>query len=159
MGLLGKLFGTKTKESEQSEALPKYRIEGFVVSAMRNGTSSMLYDIRAGMKVNAADEGSGLTALWAACNEDALDAVRVLLENGADPNLADARDGWTPLMVTANMRPRKSHFKNQRAIAELLLRHGADVTVREKKFGWTAWKIASDTKNTAVLDLLPPDPW
>src|SRR5438128_488490 len=55
---------------------------------------------------HAVDErgGDGLTALMWAARAGAVDAMRALLDAGADPNAVDARNGWTPLLHAIHTR-------------------------------------------------------
>jgi ankyrin repeat protein len=59
----------------------------------------------------------GLTALIQAARENAFEAALALLENGADPNIGDARD-LSPLQTAVG----NAHWD----MAQLLLDHGAD---------------------------------
>ena len=105
---------------------------------------------------HAVDErgADGLTALMWAARTGAVDAMRALLDAGADPNAVDARNGWTPLLHAIHKRRvdavrlllERGANPNQRAamatpllmaasdpdpaIVQLLLDRGADPTVR-----------------------------
>eukprot|EP01027_Heterolobosea_sp_BB2_P019585 GEZU01027520.1.p1 GENE.GEZU01027520.1~~GEZU01027520.1.p1 ORF type:complete len:310 (+),score=21.70 GEZU01027520.1:193-1122(+) len=77
--------------------------------------------------VNEADE-NGLTALhWAVLTKKP-EAVKVLLENGADVNSSD-QIGFTPLFYCTGQMPNKE-------ITQILLAHGANVQL-ENHFGNT----------------------
>jgi ankyrin repeat protein len=65
----------------------------------------------------------GMTALMWAARAGALDAMKALVDAGADPNRFDGRStGWPPLLHAIHTR--------QRAAAQLLLEHGADPNLR-----------------------------
>src|SRR5438445_8263622 len=76
------------------------------------------------------------TALMMACrysNTDSNnDIVKLLLENGSDPNLKDDKE-WTALMIACQYS--NTDFNNK--TVELLLKNGADVNLKEID-GWTA---------------------
>ena len=67
-----------------------------------------------------ADErdDAGLTPLMWASRSGALDAMRVLLDSGADPGARDGRNGWTPLFHAVH--------KQQVDAVRLLLERGVD---------------------------------
>jgi hypothetical protein len=70
-----------------------------IAAAAADGDVSALRRIiRSGRSANASDP-DGLTPLIWAAREGRVNAVRALLERGADPDLPDSRsNGWTPLM-------------------------------------------------------------
>jgi hypothetical protein len=72
-----------------------------------------------------------------------LDAVRFLLERGADPNV---RCGWTALHHAAD--------RGDRALVELLLKHGADATIADDH-GRLPGDLARAHAHQAVAVLLP----
>jgi ankyrin repeat protein len=61
--------------------------------------------INNGTQVNAKDPG-GRTALWQAVYSGQKEAVRLLLENGADPNLND-NNNRTPIQCTVDEEMKK----------------------------------------------------
>lgn len=63
----------------------------------------------------------GWSALYAATTRRAVDAVDLLLERGADPNLI-TEHGWTPLMVASHL--------GLESIVQKLIDHGAKVAIR-----------------------------
>ena len=89
-------------------------------------------------KVDATDE-RGRTALFRAAAEGKAEAVRILMEHGANPN-AQANDGSTPLLQAVT-------FARQSVIA-LLLERGAQVDAADSS-GNTPLMIASE--GTAYL--------
>ena len=72
------------------------------------------------------------------------DAVRLLLERGADPNGSDAT-GTTALMVAA--------MNGHTGTVGLLLEHGADVNARDDD-GGTALELADRNGKVDVADLM-----
>lgn len=95
---------------------------------------------------HAADERDrrGMTALMAAARTGALDAMRVLLDAGADPNARDHANGWTPLLHAIH--------KRQAAAVRLLLERGADPNTRTDSE--TALMMAAADSDPAMVELL-----
>ena len=71
--------------------------------------------------VNFQDE-IGISYLYVACSSHYLEAITILLENGADPNLTDNR-GRDPILAAIG---RKSD--NNTKILETFLDYGLDLT-------------------------------
>jgi uncharacterized protein len=82
--------------------------------------------VRNNVDVNAASKG-GSTALMFAARGD-LEAARILLKAGANPNAAIPDWGGTPLIIAATM--------GRTGVVELLLDNGADPNLRDKNT-WT----------------------
>ncbi|KAL1920213.1 uncharacterized protein VTP21DRAFT_1359 [Calcarisporiella thermophila] len=104
--------------------------------------SRMLNNCRKYLDIDAGDE-DGTTALIYACCFGHLEATRLLLKSGANPNAKD-NYGWTPLVWAAN--------NNHLEIARLLLEYNAytDIkTVRER----TVFNFVH-SENRQMLDLL-----
>ncbi len=78
--------------------------------------------------------------IWAA-RRASVDAVSLLLRNGANPNEQNAL-GWSPLMVAGSG-----------AVARILIDHGADLNARDKK-GMTALMSAAMWGKLDRVDLL-----
>jgi uncharacterized protein len=82
-------------------------------------------------------DGGALTALVYAARSGSIDAARVLLDGGADPNQT-TRYGWSPLLAAT---------QNQNyQIAKYLIERGADVNLANKG-GWTPLYLATDNRN------------
>jgi ankyrin repeat protein len=94
--------------------------------------------VEAGADVNAA-RWDGTTALMIASNSGNAEAVKLLLERGAQVNAAESRKGQTALMWAAS----EGHSE----VVQLLIKHGADVKVVSKT-GYTALTFAA-VKNDA----------
>ncbi len=90
-----------------------------------------------------ATNAIGNTALHGHAFAGHLDAVRFLLERGADPNL---RCGWTALHHAAD--------RGDRAMVEVLLKHGADASIADDQ-GRLPGDLARAHGHSAVAPLLP----
>lgn len=66
-----------------------------------------------GADVDKGDPAAGITPCHSACTSNCPDAVTLLLEHGADPNLAD-KEGWTSLHIAAF----RGYTRCMRALAE-----------------------------------------
>ncbi|XDD49870.1 ankyrin repeat domain-containing protein [Leptospira sp. WS92.C1] len=86
-------------------------------------TEILLLLIHRGVDLNQKD-GIGMSPLHHCVNEGKLEPFRILLENGANPNIQD-RDG-----VTCMNLAKSSHGMFE--FAELLFKHGADPTIKDK---------------------------
>jgi uncharacterized protein len=110
--------------------------------------------------VRALNEVSfeGATPLALAAEVNNLEAIKVLVDGGADPNIPTAY-GTTPLILatggaTDEQRPRPAE---ERAIAidttKYLVAHGADINAAGQ-FGWTAMHTASYQALDDVIEFL-----
>ena len=92
-------------------------------------------------------ELEGATPLALAAEVNNLDAIKALVEGGADPNIPTAK-GTTPLILSAGAGTdvQRARSIDERAIAvetaKYLVAHGADVNA-VGQFGWTALHAAS----------------
>ena len=89
---------------------------------------------------------SRMSALSIAAFHGKLEAAAFLLSRGADPNVAEAQGGFTPLHFCA-------HSADHHEVARLLLQHGADV-LRPKKDGEHAAAYATRLKRVDTAQLL-----
>lgn len=89
-------------------------------------------------------DGHGMTPLIYAAREGNVDAVRTLLERGANVNAVDDK-GNTALIYSAD--------HNSAPVAQLLLDKGADVNVVNQR-GHTALAYAEDSHYSTLIDLL-----
>lgn len=102
--------------------------------AAKNDSRSLRRAIEGGVSPNALHPKAGTLLLQTACQFDALDCIRVLLDMGADPSMRFTRvsrvDGrvfkdHVPLMYAENAET-----------AKLLLEAGAEIEARDEK-QWT----------------------
>lgn len=89
-------------------------------------------------------DGKGNTLLMLASYNGQLEMTRVLLENGADPQIANDM-GQIPLAGAA--------FKGNAAMTKLLIEHGADVNAQMAD-GKTALMFAAMFDQTEIIDIL-----
>jgi ankyrin repeat protein len=92
-----------------------------------------------------ARTNEGVTALMAAAIHGNTNTVKFLLDNGANPNIAD-RDEFTPLMAAC------WHMGNIDTV-RLLLKNGADANVKDVT-GKSAIDYAKKFERKDILDLL-----
>lgn len=90
--------------------------------------------LKKGADPNEQEDEFGSTALIVASDNDQMDAAKILLEHGADPNLGDF-SGYTPLMEAV--------FMENKEMIQLLLEHGADPNLSDSE-GMTAIDHADD---------------
>ena len=114
-------------------------------AAIRGSVTLIEQHIAAGTDVDARKEdANGQTPLYYAAEKDRAEAVRVLLEAGADPNKTVTRDyfaskfhqGTTPLHIAV--------YKNSTASVRVLMARGADLTL-------------ADSHGLTVVDLVDTD--
>jgi len=103
--------------------------------------------IQSGADVNAWDVNHHETPLMSASVPEGMEAARVLLEAGADPNVRN-RVGDSPLRLCV--------WEDDLDMVALLLRHGAGLTINEYggDFAWTALAIAAHRFNIPMIELL-----
>lgn len=89
-------------------------------------------------------DGKGNTLLMLASYNGQVEMTRVLLEHGADPQIANDM-GQIPLAGAA--------FKGNAAMTKLLIEHGADVNARMAD-GKTALMFAAMFDQTEIIDIL-----
>ncbi len=104
--------------------------------------------IRAGADPNAVDPATGETPLSLAIMLNNRESVRLLLENGADPNLGGM--AGVPVLVSAYLN---YHDPRCVAIVELLIEHGADVNGQDASHQ-SALHRAAEFGNLRLLEFL-----
>ena len=94
--------------------------------------------------VNAHDL-SGVSPLWAACQNNMTEVVKLLLRSGAEPNLAK-KDGCTPVWIASS--------RGHEECLKLLIKHGADLNVPDKSQGATALFVACQNGKKEIVEIL-----
>lgn len=72
--------------------------------------------LRKGVNINAIDSPSGITALHAAVLENNLEAVKLLIENGANTNATDEKHQKTPLDFALDLKGKPNQPERQKII-------------------------------------------
>ena len=102
--------------------------------------------IKYGADVNNGDNSLQYSPLMLACShDDCLDAIEVLLDNGARVNYQSQTTGETALHCAAS--------SNNAKLVKLLIKHGADVFIKS----WTeetVLSIARENENEEMIKLL-----
>lgn len=111
--------------------------------ARQGDTESLRGPLAKGLAVNIRDS-NGNSLLMLASYNGHLDASKLLLEHGADPELANSRQ-QTPLSGAA--------FKGLADISQLLINHGADVNAATPD-GKTPLMFAAMFNQKDIVDLL-----
>jgi len=88
---------------------------------------------------------SGYSALYLAAKDGGTNAVQALLAAGADPDLVETNDLWTPLMAAV----RHDHVD----VVRQLVAAGAELE-RRSRAGMTAMLLAADGSSPETIDLL-----
>jgi hypothetical protein len=92
-----------------------------------------------GQNINDQDD-EGQTRLYLAVRYGHLDQARILLAEGANPNIPETKDGWTPLIVTIRVTKNID-------IIHLLLSYGADPLILSHS-GRNAWVYARQLRRS-----------
>ncbi|MEI6558263.1 MAG: ankyrin repeat domain-containing protein [Rhodospirillaceae bacterium] len=111
--------------------------------AIHDGDIAAMKSVLADLAVNPNDADEGTTPLIWACQYGSEKFVQLLLEAGADPNLAD-EEGETPLHVAA--------FGGYEECVRLLLFHGACVDARTD-IGKTPLMNGAQSGSTETVEL------
>jgi len=113
------------------------------IVAARNTAGTVGQLLASGVAADERDP-SGLTALMWAARTGAVDAMKTLLDGGADPNARDVRNGWTPLLHAIH--------KHQVEAVRLLLDRGADPNRSPRTM--TPLMMAASDADPAIVQLL-----
>jgi hypothetical protein len=113
-------------------------------AAVANAADAVRRLLAQGRSADDSDE-SQLTALMWAARFDAVDAMAVLLDAGANPNARDTRNRWTPLLHAIHRQQTKA--------VELLLSRGVDPNAATPE-GVTPLMMAADDEQPAIVKLL-----
>jgi hypothetical protein len=125
----------------------------------RGDVAGAQWSLRLGVDPNTTSrwgwrhENEGQTPLTVAAQSGRVELVRLLLANGADPNLRDGGGQWETPLSTAAMH-------GQLEVCRLLLDAGADPNIRTNPElagdpgNWTALDWALQANHPAVAELL-----
>jgi uncharacterized protein len=97
--------------------------------------------VAAGAQVGALT-ATGATALMQAAHSGSADSVRILLENGADPNVKETANGQTALMFAA--------ASDRTDVVKLLLARGADIKATSRVEDFSALTMSSEVDQNGV---------
>ncbi len=95
---------------------------------------------------NGADPNKALSSLYFAVENNQVEIVNLLLEHGVNPNQSTPTAKIIPLDYVA--------FMGYEDIARGLLDHGANVNLRDAEDSWTALHTAANNGHLAVARLL-----
>ena len=144
--LVAELLG-KAPDGAKAVAPDGFGVLGLAVYFGRSGTAELLLKSGAHPDTSSANAFKVRPLHSATAHRDSatsLELVRVLLEWGADPNVAQA-GGWTPLHAAA--------ARGREEIAKLLVEHGASLTAKSED-GRTPLQMAQAKGHTALEGLL-----
>ncbi len=97
--------------------------------------------IAAGASVSAATT-TGATALMQASHAGSTDSVRMLIENGADPNVKELANGQTAIVFAA--------ATDRVEVVKLLLARGADISITSRVEDFSALTMTNDADQNGV---------
>ena len=136
------------------ELINSYSKEGFAPLTLaahfgHEETTQWLLDHGANIDL-VSSHRLGVTPLHSALFGKRIEIARLLIERGANVNIARGggdwpRTGWTALHYAAGFALKE--------LVQLLLSHGADVTIRDEQFK-TPLDIARDEEQQEIVDLL-----
>jgi uncharacterized protein len=145
------------KSNDQASVKSLLRKRGLVNNAEGDGSTALhwaAYEdnlpvakmlLAARADVNAVTRLQGVTPLFMACQAGSAAMINLLVEHGANPNLANSL-GTTPLMVAA--------ASGSVAAVDALLAHGAQANVREQVREQTALMFAANLNRADVIRTL-----
>lgn len=111
-----------------------------------------LMSARYGLRMGTSSPGAvGGTILHVAVRARSGDAVRILLEHGADPNATDA-DGATPLTGVALSYESYGRIGGDMGVPEMLVAGGADVNARDNEGRTALYWVLSYSSNQGYDD-------
>ncbi|MBE6826280.1 MAG: hypothetical protein E7511_05290 [Ruminococcus sp.] len=108
-------------------------------------SDDLLIRLRNLENVNFQDE-TGISYLFMACSSHYLEAIMILLENGADPNLTDS-SGREPILAAIGQKS-----DNNAKILEAFLNYGLDVN--RIKGGGTLKELIQSFEDESLNDVL-----
>jgi ankyrin repeat protein len=129
--------------------------QGYVesIGALLDGTTD----------INNVGGGEQASALLTAIMNGQFDAAMLLIERGADPNLAARSNGINPLWAAVNVQwqprtrfPQPQEMELQKAtyldVLKALLEHGADPNIRIKSHPWIMVYTGCGNRNCGLAD-------
>lgn len=131
-----------SKDKNSINATSKMGFSPLILACYRGNDAVAEYLAKNVKDINyASDNGTALAAVAVKGNAK---LAKILLENGADPNIADAM-GVTPLIYAVQ-------FENV-ALIKLLMKHNADPNKADKQ-GKSPIDYAAFTENQDIVNLL-----
>src|ERR687897_1420782 len=97
-----------------------------------------------------AATATGATALMQAAHSGSTDAVRILIENGSDPNVKETANGQTALMFAA--------ASDRVDVVKLLMSRGADLNATSRVEDFAALTMTNDADQNGVPRPQAPPP-
>jgi len=113
-------------------------------AAAMDDTKNVKKSLGEGYDINYA-KSWGVTALMLAVDQHNVATVKLLVESGANVNLADYDDQFTPLMVAVK--------NNYTDISKMLVNKGANVNIKSRE-GISALHLAAARGNNEIVRLL-----
>ena len=122
----------------------KTRIGGYTPLhlAAQIGNANVIAPLVAAGAQVAALTTTGATPLMHAAHSGSVDAVRILIENGADPNIKETANGQTALMFAA--------ASDRTDVVKLLIARGADLHVTSRVEDFASLTMTNDADQNGV---------
>ena len=143
--MVGAVLGVSALGSYWAAAHRRKVNEHEFMAAAAQGNLARLTELADKVDVNARLGGDGDTALHRAAARGQVQAVRLLLERGANVNAGDD-EGTTPLILAS--------YRGHVEVARLLLERGAAVDAQEMKFRLSSLNHAVGRSDAALVKLL-----
>jgi len=102
----------------------QFKVDALIVDSAKGLLSKVEEYIRTGVNINGTDS-KGNSALMFAANSGKFEIVKLLLENGANPNQRNFVEGFTPIFDAI----KNGHYD----IVKLLIESGADLSVTDNQ--------------------------
>jgi uncharacterized protein len=102
--------------------IDKLRIGGLIVASIKGRISKVEKYIRIGVNINGTD-AEGDSALILAAHKGQFNRIKLLLENGANPNQKNIKEGITPIFSAI--------LGSHSNVVKLLIEYGADLNATD----------------------------